>query len=467
VRAGSETAPRAPYARVARERLVGLALTCLFALPVPGRADTTPLFRLFLTNGTVVTCLGEYARVGDRVVFTMPVGDGSQLLSLPGTVVDWARTEQYTDSFRAARYAETRGEADFSALAGQVAAVLNEIAITNDPGRKLQLALDARRRLDAWPRDHYNYKVADVRQIVQLVDEAISEMRVAAGEQQFDFSLEANVQPAEVPVLPEPTIAESLTSAAAVVDVTDDPSERMSLLESLGQAVDKATASLSPTLATHLQTLVHDRLRAEQQVESDYSRLSSTAGADAKTRAARADVRGVEKVMAHVQAEDERLGHQRPERIAAILSTVRDELDAARRLRLARDQWSVKIGTYRSYRRAVSAPLASLDLMASSLDDIKRLAGPEATELPHLLERVGQVLRALASVVPPSDLAPVHTLIQSAARLAEQAVLTRRSAVATGAMDQAWQASSAAAGALMLLGRAKHDIESAMAPPGG
>jgi hypothetical protein len=292
-------------------------------------------------------------------------------------------------------------------------------------------------------------------------------MRASAGEQQFDFSLEANIQPTEIPVLPDPTAAESLATAAAVVDLADDASERMSLLESLAQAVDKATVSLAPAVATHLQSLVHDRLRAEQQVESDYSRLSSSAGADAKTRALQADVRGVEKVIARVQAEDGRLGHKRPERVAALLATVRDELDSARRLRLARDQWSVKVGTYRSYRRAVSAPLASLDLMAASLDDIKRLAGPEATEFPRLLQRVGQVLRALASIVPPTDLAPAHTLIESAARLAEQAVLTRKSAVTSGGMDQAWQASSAAAGALMLLGRAKHDIESAMAPPGG
>jgi hypothetical protein len=433
----------------------------------PARSQSTPLFRLFLSNGTVVACLGEYARVGDRVVFTMPVGDSSQLLSLPETAVDWTRTEQYADSLRAARYAESRGEADFSALAGQVAAVLNEIAITNDPARKLQLALDARRRLEAWPREHYNYKVSDVRQIVQLVDEAISEMRASAGEQQFDFSLEANVQPVEVPILPNPTVAESLTSAAAVAELTDDSSERMSLLESLAQAVDKATASLSPTVATHLQALVHDRLHAEQQIEADYTRLSSSAGADAKTRAARADVRGVERVIARVQSEDERLGHKRPERVAALLASVHDELDSARRLRLARDQWSVKVGTYRSYRRALSVPLSSLDLMVSSLDDIKRLAGPEASQLPRLLERVGQVLRSLAAIVPPTDLAPVHALIESAARLAEQAVLTRKMAVASGGMDQAWQASSAAAGALMLLDRAKHDIESAMAPPGG
>lgn len=467
VAAGSNTARRAPSARVAHARLRYLALAVLLLCAVPASAQNAPLFRLFLNNGTIVSCLGEYARVGDRVVFTMPVGDGSQLMSLSENVVDWARTEQYTASLRAARYADSRGEADFSALAGEVAAVLNEIAITSDPGRKLQLALAARRRLDAWPRDHYNYKAADVRQIVQLVDEAISEMRAAAGEQQFDFSLEANVQPSEVPVLPDPTVAESLTSAAAVAELADDPSEKLTLLESLAQAIDKATAVLSPAVATHLQVLVRGRLRAEQQVEADYSRLSSVASEDAKTRAARADVRGVEKVIARVQAEDERLGHQRPERVAALLASVRDELDSARRLRLARDQWSVKIRTYRSYRRAVSAPLASLDLMASSLDDIKRLAGPEASQLPRLLERVAQVLRSLASIVPPTDLAPVHTLIESAARLAEQAVLTRREAVASGGMDEAWQASSAAAGALMLLDRAKHDIDSAMAPPGG
>jgi hypothetical protein len=451
-----------------RVRSGAWTLAILLVWSLGARAENAPLFRLFLTNGAVVSCLGEYARVGDRVVFTTPLGDSSsQLLSLPSTAVDWARTEQYTESLRAARYAESRGEADFTALAGEVAGVLNEIALTNDPGRKLQLALDARRRLDSWPRDHYNYKINDVRQIVQLVDEAISEMRAAAGERQFDFSLEANVGPPVVAILPEPTVAESLTSAAALVDVTDDPTERISLLESLSAAIDHATGSLPPGVSTQLQSLVRNRLRGEQTLEADYSRLSAAAGADAKARAARADVRGIEKVIARVQSEDERLGHKRPERIAALLEAVHEELDSARRLRLARDQWSVKIGAYRSYRHAVAAPLASLDLMSESLDDIKRLAGPAATELPRLVQRVGEVLRALASIVPPSDLAPVHALIESAARMAEQAVTTRQAAVASGAMEQAWQASSAAAGALMLLTRAKHDIESAMAPPGG
>ena len=49
---------------------------------------------------------------------------------------------------------------------------------------------------------------------------------------------------------------------------------------------------------------------------------------------------------------------------------------------------------------------------------------------------------------------------------AGKAVTTRGAAVASGAMDQAWQASSAAAGALMLLTRAKQELETALAPPG-
>jgi hypothetical protein len=444
------------------------AAVCL--CPALAHAQEAPLFRLFLTNGAVVACLGEYAHVGDRVVFSLPLGDASaptQLMSLPARSVDWSRTDQYAGALRARRYADSRGEADFSALAGDVAAVLNEIALTNDPGRKLQLALEARRRLEAWPREHYNYTVGDVRQIVQLVDEAISEMRAAAGEQQFDLSLEANVIPAiPAPLLAEPTPAEALTTAAALVDVADDPAERVSLLESMAHVLEAHTATLPPAVAAHLQVLVRDRLRDEQIIEAGYTRLSVTASGEAKARATRADVRGVERLLAHVQSEDERLGHKRPERVSALLATVQDELDAARRLRLARDQWSLKVGTFRSYRHAMAGPLASLSLMAASLDDIKRLAGPDTTALPGLVHRAAQVLRALGSIVPPPDLASTHALIESAARLAEQAVTTRQAAAASGVMDQAWQASSAAAGALMLLGKAKQEIESALAPPG-
>ena len=94
-------------------------------------AEIAPLFRLFLLDGTVVTCLGEYARVGERVVFTLPLSaeGATELASLPAARVDWTRTDQYADSLRAARYADSRGESDFADLAGDVARILNEIAL--------------------------------------------------------------------------------------------------------------------------------------------------------------------------------------------------------------------------------------------------------------------------------------------------------------------------------------------------
>ena len=428
-----------------------------------------PQFRLFLTNGTVLACLGEFARVGDRVVFTLPLGEGgpSQLMSLPASRVDWPRTEAYGDNLRAVRYADARGELDFSALAGDVAGVLNEIAFTKDPGRRLQLALQARRRLETWPRDHYNYRASDVAQIVQLVDEAISEMRAAAGEQKFDLNFVANVEtPPTGPLLPPPTPAESLTLAASVIDLADDASERMSLLESLAQAIDSATASLSPAVATHLRALVHGRLQVERRVETAYAQMATKATTDAHAYATRADVRGVERVITRVRKDDERLGRKRPERTSALLTAIREQLDSARRLRLARDQWSVKVGAYRNYQRAVAGSLADLDQIQGSLDDIKRLAGPPAAELPKLQTKLAATLRALDVVVPPTELASAHALVESAARLAAQAVGTREAAVRTGAMDRAWQASSAAAGAMMLLTRARHEIEVVTAPPG-
>ena len=170
--------------------------------------------------------------------------------------------------------------------------------------------------------------------------------------------------------------------------------------------------------------------------------------------------------MAGIGHEDERLGRKRPARIAALLGAIRDQLDAARRLRLARDQWSVKVGSYRSYRRAVATPLNDLDLMRGPLDDIKRLAGPDASTLPRLQTRLSAMLRTLDTIVAPPDLAPAHALVESAARLAAQAVSVRQLAVSSGAMDQAWQASSAAAGALMLMARARHDLDAALTPPG-
>lgn len=445
-----------------------LAAAVLVALTAPAWAEEPPLFRLFLRDGTVVACLGEYARVEAHVVCSLPIdgADAVELVRMRADTVDWVRTEDYTVALRAARYAEARGEHDFAELSGEVAQLLNEVGQTSDNARRLGLALEARRRLSEWPARHHNYRASDVHQILQLVDDAISDFRAAAGAQQFDLALHATVSaPVPTPLLAVPTPEDAVTAAVAVAERTESAGERVSLLEAISATIARLGERLPVAVRDRLRELVGRRLSDEQAVDAAYTRLASDVAGRSRAAASRADVRGVERAMARIEQRDRGLGQKRPDRVAAILATVQADLDAARRLRLARDQWAVKAVAYKSYKRSVKAPLGELSLMARGLDDIKRLAGPTSPVLARLTTRAAAAVRGLGVVVPPADLAPAHALMVSAAQLASQAVAARQDAVESGAMDRAWQASSAAAGALMLLDRARKDLDSALAPP--
>ena len=106
-----------------------MAAVLWIVVAAPVWADEPPLFRLFLRDGTVVSCLGEYARLGTHVVCSLAI-DGAEvteLVSLRADDIDWVRSEDYTVALRAARYAEARGEHDFAELSGDVARLLNEV----------------------------------------------------------------------------------------------------------------------------------------------------------------------------------------------------------------------------------------------------------------------------------------------------------------------------------------------------
>src|SRR5262245_53843308 len=100
-----------------RVLVVCVTAMCLaFGSSVRVRADgeATPpsdvvLLRLFLKDGSAVVSYGEYARIGDEVVVSMPLGKDLshptlQLLTLSAASVDWPRTERYAASARYQQY---------------------------------------------------------------------------------------------------------------------------------------------------------------------------------------------------------------------------------------------------------------------------------------------------------------------------------------------------------------------------
>src|SRR5439155_3463693 len=100
-----------------------------------------------------------------------------------------------------------------------------------------------------------------------------------------------------------------------------------------------------------------------------------------------------------------------------------------------------------------------------ALENIKALAGSSPIALATIERVVAQILTLSAGIVAPDELAAAHALLVSAVQMAGNAARIRREATLAGDMARAWDASSAAAGALMLGTRATSDIRNLVRPP--
>src|SRR5690606_31842923 len=121
-----------------------------------------------------------------------------------------------------------------------VARVLNEIAVSTDPGRALQVAESARKTLSDWPLTHHGYRQDDVREIVGLLDEAIAGLRAATGKKSFELSLIASTPPVPLePLLPMPTPVEQFEQVTRLAAMTPQASERMALLHAARGLLDE------------------------------------------------------------------------------------------------------------------------------------------------------------------------------------------------------------------------------------
>jgi hypothetical protein len=365
---------------------------------------------------------------------------------------------------RAQRYGETRGENDYAMLTARLTEALNDIALAPDPARRLAMAREARSTLARWPAENYGYRATEVAHLTSMLDDVISELRVAAGESAFDLTLVANVAPPPpVELLPAPTMRETMEQALVAARTTPEAGERTSLLRAIELALKE------PARAGGWAAALHDRasadLASELKIEKSYVELSSGTAAVAAVRASRADVAGVRALVDDVLKADDRLGRRRPHEISALLALVDMRLDEARRLRLARDAWAAHAEQFKHYRASAESAVRDLRAATPSLERIRELAGPDPTLLPRLEQRLVMARRRLATVDVPPDLAPAHALFTAAFQMATRAASTRRTAVSSGNMSLAWEASSAAAGALLLLDRARDELDRLTSAP--
>jgi hypothetical protein len=293
-----------------------------------------------------------------------------------------------------------------------------------------------------------------------LFDDVVAETRAAAGIKNFDLSLIANLAaPPSVPLLPVPTLRESVEHALRAAVLAPDATERTSLLRGIDRVLTEAVAGTDGAWVGSLRSRVTGALAIEERANRGYDGLTRETLHRADRHARQADVTGVERVIRRALSEDDRLGQRRPQEMASLLAMLDGKLDAARRLRLARDSWEARADQWRRYNAAIAEPLALMRLSRGALDQIRRLAGPSRATLGRLATRTARALTLISSVVVPGEGADPHGLLKSAIQLASRAAALRQRAIASGDMQQAWEASAAAAGALMMFDRASEDLK--------
>lgn len=447
---------------------LALALLMAWFVPAVDVAAQPVLYRIFLADGGTLVSFGEYARVADRVVFSMPIGaaDGSnlQLISISEGAVDWKRTDEYTLAVRATQYAANRGPDDFALLGNRVTQALNDIRLTEDPNRRLAMAEEARRNLARWPSLNYGYRAKDVAHLVGTFDEVISELRISAGQTGFELSLAAITGPPPlVELLPPPDQETSLEQAFTAARLAPDAVDRVSLMEAIALALTEPARAGG--WAAELHTRVARELAAEHRITGQYKRLVDRTIRDAADRAARADVRGVEALTRRVLDADDTLGRTRPREVSALLAYLDMRLEDARRLRLARDAWKMRSALFAEYNKKIAETVGQLRRAKGWLDDVERMAGPDPWTLDRHEQRIVMARRVFEQIEAPPELSSAQALYLAAFQMARRAASGRRNAVSSNDMQLARDASSAAAGAVMLLAQADEELERLTSSP--
>ena len=262
----------------------GPALHCR-PRPVPRVRPSPPasrvLFRVFLADGRVLSSYGEWARLDDRVIFSMPTQltrDPVELhlVTIPSQRVDWPRTEavrRIGARRRLCRQPGRRGLRGVQHRSGESPERRREDRGSRAPDWRPRSA--RARSSPIGPASHYGYRIGEVRDALAVLDEVIAQLRVAMGITRFDLSLSANAPLAAPPPppLPPPTDAELVEQFVAAASIADSPVERIGLLQTVMRLIDRAIGLLPAEWAARMRGTIGGDLDRERRVEQAYDDL--------------------------------------------------------------------------------------------------------------------------------------------------------------------------------------------------
>jgi len=451
-----------------------LLLAVLFAASAPAvhaqTIDHGAVFRVFLKDGRNVASVGEHVVVGDRVVFTMAIGESgapaeTPFMSLPVAAVDLERTVAYATAVRRAYYAATKGEEDYQALSADVARTLDAIKATADRKQRLDMAVDARRRLLAWSQENYGYRASDVRELAAQFDGVIGSLRAQAGEPATLDLMSGDIGTRRVEaLLPPMGLRESIEAVLSVTSAADAGVDRETVLRAALNVLAGSPLKADETLRAELQR----HLDAELSADRAYAALSTSllGRADAALRVG--NVKAVEALPDELTTRDRALGSLRPADVQALADALAAKIEATRAYRLALDHYALVRPKLLQYERDVRPTLAGMDGLAPILQAIRDMSGgPSYHYLDLAEERLARMSDDLSKVSVPDDLVvrQVQSTLVSAVLMAREACARHRRVLVAMNAQIAQEGSGAATAAKMLVARARTDLILRLYPP--
>ena len=130
----------------------------------PSQRRGAALYRVFLRDGSTLLSYGEFARVADRVVMSVPLGQRRPVRTCSSQHSGRRRSTGRRPTRTPIRCARrdtpaTRGPDEFALLSARgLDARSTDIALTTDPGRKIAMAVEARQNVTRWVAEHYGYR---------------------------------------------------------------------------------------------------------------------------------------------------------------------------------------------------------------------------------------------------------------------------------------------------------------------
>jgi hypothetical protein len=226
-----------------------------------------------------------------------------------------------------------------------------------------------------------------------------------------------------------------------------------------------STPSVDRAWARTTRREIHRQIETERSVTRKYERLRMWM-LDKTTRLlAAANVRGLMQIREELIARDARLARRRPAEMASLLATLDLRLASARRHRLLLERWTERQPALQAYATAVTPYLSAATSLPRALEDVKALSGPAPGLLTDAESQLALARADALRASVPDEARTAHQVWLSAQQLAVRALRTRRGAIQSGNLDQAWEASAAAAGALMLLQQLRVDVPALLRPP--